>query len=119
MLEESTNDSLDDLTLSSLRKRIKTEECSTDQTAGERNTSPPPLTSITVQIPASNSKEIPPMPPLTKAPSPRNNPPPTSTSTMSSATETPAPALTPQPPINRSSHKRLRSNEDQTPLFIT
>ncbi|XP_065360750.1 uncharacterized protein ebd1 [Calliphora vicina] len=114
MIEESTNDSLDDLTLSSLRKRIKTEEPSAEQIMPtERNSSPPPLASISVTAASSSSRpvEMPPMPPLTKAPTQRNT-----TSSTPSPKETPAPSLTPVPPTNRSSHKRLRSNEDQPAL---
>ncbi|KAI8126319.1 hypothetical protein FF38_06760 [Lucilia cuprina] len=118
MLEESTNDSLDDLTLSSLRKRIKTEEPNAEQKTIERNSSPPPLTSIQAATTVTRtSAEIPPMPPLTKAPIQRNNSPPTTSSLKTHIT----PALTnstpTQAPSNRSSHKRLRSDEDQQPTL--
>ncbi|XP_037816545.1 uncharacterized protein LOC119606943 [Lucilia sericata] len=117
MLEESTNDSLDDLTLSSLRKRIKTEEPNAEPNSNsEINSSPPPLTSIQAVTTVTRTQvEMPPMPPLTKAPIQRNNSPPTTSSLKPHTT----PALNsspPQAPSNRSSHKRLRSDEDQPAL---
>ncbi|XP_061402506.1 uncharacterized protein LOC133338343 [Musca vetustissima] len=75
MLEESSKDSLDDLTLSSLRKRIKTEKISEDeeqqleqqskpeeqeQTTSQRESAAPP------QPPAKRTRTS--LPPLTKAP---------------------------------------------------
>lgn len=111
MIEESTNDSLDDLTLSSLRKRIKTEGPSAEENIPERSSSPPPLATITVTPPTTNPSEMPPMPPLTKAPTQKNTP--SSTAPLTSNT---APSLTPQPPTNPSSHKRLRSSDDQPAL---
>ncbi|XP_013113625.1 uncharacterized protein LOC106091608 [Stomoxys calcitrans] len=69
MLEESSKDSLDDLTLSSLRKRIKTEESTTEQEANANGNEKP----TTDCSKSSNSEKslranMPPMPPLTKAP---------------------------------------------------
>ncbi|XP_046807581.1 uncharacterized protein LOC111685595 [Lucilia cuprina] len=118
MLEESTNDSLDDLTLSSLRKRIKTEEPNAEQKTIEINSSPPPLTSIQAATTVTRtSAEIPPMPPLTKAPIQRNNSPPTTSSLKTHMNPAPTNSTPTQAPSNRSSHKRLRSDEDQQPAL--
>ncbi|XP_075162281.1 earthbound 1 [Haematobia irritans] len=74
MLEESSKDSLDDLTLSSLRKRIKTE--SKEQDMGTENVEKGKnddnnKTFSTETIPAAN---MPPMPQLTKAPTLSSSP---------------------------------------------
>lgn len=78
MLEESSKDSLDDLTLSSLRKRIKTEESLTKDreedidkqsstSVGDDSRNIQPATSERATCPTTTSN-MPPMPPLTKAP---------------------------------------------------
>lgn len=107
MIEDSTNDSLDDLTLSSLRKRIKTEDSTPEiNQVTERNlSSPPPLAAI-----SSKTMEMPPMPPLTKAPSQIN----TSSSTLTH-NRTP-PTHSPLPNLNPARQKRLRSDDSSQML---
>lgn len=115
MLEESTNDSLDDLTLSSLRKRIKTEETSSNEEETVKSNSPPPLAKLTATAPSTTqtANQIPPMPPLTKAPTINQTTAASSSvpTSSSSSTKTSAAAAT-STPSNRSNHKSSKSTDN-------
>ncbi|XP_073838787.1 earthbound 1 [Musca autumnalis] len=86
MMEDSSKDSLDDLTLSSLRKRIKTEKISEDEEQHENkdesnsnkqqqekeieaaNRMPQPQSTCQAAAPPPTTRNRTPLPPLTKAP---------------------------------------------------
>lgn len=105
MLEDSTNDSLDDLTLSSLRKRIKTEESSNEEDTTKRS-SPPPLSAITASTATTlPSKQMPPMPPLTKAP--------TLSHAASASTAATSSSNQPAAPSSRATAQKRQKSEDE------